>query len=68
MSQRFHIRQSEQGDRRWLSMLIDAMEEASRPEIRNVPCDKQVLAAVEARLSRPAVAYPCYGSSFSFRN
>ncbi len=49
-------------------MLIDAMEEASRPEIRNVPCDKQVLAAVEARLSRPAVAYPCYGSSFSFRN
>ncbi|MFH0299880.1 hypothetical protein AAFX91_22115 [Bradyrhizobium sp. 31Argb] len=49
-------------------MLIDAMEEASRPEIRNVPRDKQVLAAVEARLARPAVAYPCYGSAFSFRN
>ncbi|MGX9424567.1 MULTISPECIES: hypothetical protein [Bradyrhizobium] len=49
-------------------MLIDAMERASRPEIRNVPCDKQVLAAVEAQLARPPVAYPCYGSSFSFRN
>jgi hypothetical protein len=68
MSQRFHIRQSEQGDREWLSMLIDAMEEVSRPEIRNVPCDKNVLSAVEAQLSRPAVAYPCYGSFFSFRN
>lgn len=49
-------------------MLIDAMEEVSRPEIRNVPCDKQVLAAVEARLARPAMPFPCYGSSFSFRN
>ncbi|RZN16189.1 hypothetical protein CWO90_40345 [Bradyrhizobium sp. Leo121] len=68
MSQRFHIRQSEQGDRRWLLMLIDAMEQVSRPEIRKVPCDKQVLAAVEAQLARPAVAHPCYGSSFSFRN
>jgi hypothetical protein len=64
MSQRFHVRQSEQNDRRWLSMLIEAMEEASRPEIRNVPCDKQALAAVEARLARPH----CYGSPFSFRN
>jgi hypothetical protein len=68
MRQRFHIRQSEQGDRRWLSMLIDAMEETSRPEIRNTPCDKHVLAAVKAQLSRPAVAHPHYGSAFSFRN
>jgi hypothetical protein len=68
MSQRFHIRQSEQGDRLWLSMLIDAMEEASRPEIRNVPCDKNVRAAVEAQLARPAMPHPCYGSFFSFRN
>ena len=68
MSQRFHIRQSEQGDRLWLSMLIEAMEEASRPEIRNVPCDGHVLAAVEAQLARPASPYPCYGSLFSFRN
>ncbi|MGY3614799.1 hypothetical protein [Bradyrhizobium sp. USDA 10063] len=49
-------------------MLIDAMEEASRPEIRNVPCEKHLLAAVEARLARPAAAYPCYGSALSFRN
>ena len=68
MSQRFHIRQSEQGDRQWLSMLIDAMEEVARPEIRNVPCDKHVRAAVEAQLSRPAAAYSCYGSAFSLRN
>ncbi|MCA1452318.1 hypothetical protein I6F35_03680 [Bradyrhizobium sp. BRP22] len=68
MSQRFHIRRSEQDDRRWLSMLIDAMEETARPEIRNVPCDKQARAAVEAQLARPAVAYPWYGSFFSFFN
>jgi len=49
-------------------MLIDAMEQVSRPEIRNVPCDKQVLAAVEAQLARPAAPYSCYGSPFSFRN
>jgi len=33
-------------------MLVDAMEEVSRPERRAVPCDRLVLAAVEAQLAR----------------
>src|SRR6266568_9358500 len=45
------------GDGSWLSTLIDAMEEASRPERRSVPCDRMVLAAVHAQLARPAL--PC---------
>jgi hypothetical protein len=49
-------------------MLIDAMEEASRPEVRSVPCDHLVLAAVRAQLSRPASPYTHHGSHFSLRN
>jgi len=49
-------------------MLIDAMEEVSRPELRAVPCDRAVLAAVRAQLERPASPYPYCGSQFSLRN
>jgi hypothetical protein len=49
-------------------MLIDAMEEVSRPELRAVPCDRAVLAAVRAQLARPASPYPYCGSQFSPRN
>ena len=45
------------GDQRaWLAMLIDTMEQVSRPESRAVPCDGQVLAALRAQLARPALA------------
>jgi hypothetical protein len=66
MGQQLHTWRSGDGDRRWLAMLIDAMEEASRPEVRSVPCDSPVRAAVEAQLARPALAL--HGSAFSFRN
>ncbi|HEY2210522.1 MAG TPA: hypothetical protein VGH62_02690 [Bradyrhizobium sp.] len=56
------------GEKLWLSMLIDAMEEISRPELRAVPCDRSVLAAVSAQLARPASPYPHCGSYFSLRN
>jgi hypothetical protein len=59
---------SGEGEKLWLSMLIDAMEEASRPEFRAVPCDRSVLAAVRAQLARPASPYPYCGSQFSLRN
>jgi hypothetical protein len=49
-------------------MLIDAMEEVSRPEFRAVQCDRSVLAAVSAQLARPASPYPYCGSYFSLRN
>jgi hypothetical protein len=52
----------------WLSMLVDAMEQLSRPEFRAVPCDRSVLAAFNAQLARPASSYPYGGSRFSLRN
>jgi len=52
----------------WLSMLIDTMEAISRPELRAVPCDDQLLAMVRAQLARPALAHTPYASAYSLRN
>lgn len=49
-------------------MLIDTMEKIARPDVRALPSDKLVLAAVRAQLVRPASSYPYRGSAFSFRN
>jgi hypothetical protein len=59
---------SANGQRLWLSMLIDTMEAISRPELRAVPCDNQVLAAVRAQLARPALARTPYASAYGLRN
>ena len=55
------------GQNLWLSKLVNAMEKFSRPELRAVPCDRLVLAAVRAHLARPASAYLTH-SNFSLRN
>jgi hypothetical protein len=68
MGQQLQPWRSENGETRWLSMLIDAMEKVSRPEFRAVPCDPWVLAAVRAQLARPAAPYVHGGSQFSLRN
>lgn len=52
----------------WLSMLVDTMEQVSRPESRAVPCDINVLAALRAQLARPATALTPYASTYSLRN
>jgi hypothetical protein len=57
MGQRLTAWQSGSGDRRWLSLLIDAMEEAARPEVRSQACESGVLQAVRAQLARPAARY-----------
>jgi len=59
---------SASGQRLWLSMLIDTMEEISRPELRAVPCDDHLLAALRAQLARPASAHTPYASAYSLRN
>ena len=64
MGQQLQIWRSESGDRLWLSMLIEAMEEASRPESRAVPCDPYVLAALRAQLARPAPSIAARRSAF----
>jgi hypothetical protein len=56
------------GEKRWLSMLIDAMEEVSVAECRAILCDPSVLAALSAQLARPASPYPYGASPFSLRN
>jgi hypothetical protein len=43
------------------------MEKFSRPELRAVPCDRWVLAAVHAQLARPASTYLPH-SHFGLRN
>ena len=68
MGQQLQQWQSAGGEKLWLSMLIDAMEEVSRSELRGQPCDRQVVAAVYAQLSRPAMPYAHQGSGFSLRH
>jgi len=48
-------------------MLIDTMEEISRPELRAVPCDGRLLVALRAQLARPASAPMSY-AGYSLRN
>ena len=68
MGQQLQIWRPESGDRLWLSMLIDAMEEVSRPEFRKLPCDPSILIALHAQLKRPASPYLHGASHFSLRN
>jgi hypothetical protein len=49
-------------------MLIRAMEDVSRPEIRKIPCDPEVLLGLRAQLARPASPYPYAVSNYSLRN
>lgn len=51
MGQRLETWQGE--DRLWLSLLIDAMEEAARPKIRSQPVERAVLLALRAQLAQP---------------
>ena len=50
----------------WLSALIQAMEEVSRPEFRLTCCDRAVLEEVRSHLAQPAAL--CSSSKFSLRN
>jgi hypothetical protein len=56
------------GERKWLSMLVDAMEEFPRPDIRRLPCHASLLVAVRAQLARPVSSGTHGGSRFSLRN
>jgi hypothetical protein len=68
MGQQLQPWRSGNSEKLWLSMLIDTMEAVARRELRAVPCDPSVLAAVRAQLARPASPYPYCGSQFSLRN
>jgi hypothetical protein len=68
MGQQLQPWRSSDGEKLWLSMLIDTMEEISRPGSGAMSCDPSVLAAVRAQLARPASPWPYCGSHFSLRN
>lgn len=57
MGQRLEQWQGGSGDRQWLALLIDAMEEAARPDIRSQPVEAAILQALRAQLARPAPRY-----------
>jgi hypothetical protein len=68
MAHRLQSWRSGKEQRQWLVCLIATMEQVSRPEIRRQPCDRRVLAAVQAQLARPAFGYQAGSSAFSLRN
>ena len=68
MGQQIQGWRSASAQRLWLSVLIDTMEQVSRPDRRNVPVDPKTVAAVRAQLARPALANASHGSAFSRRN
>jgi hypothetical protein len=68
MGQQVQPWRSGDGEKLWLSMLIDTMEKIAGREFRAVPCDRLVLAKVRAQLARPASPYPHGASHFSLRN
>ena len=68
MGQQIQGWRSASAQRLWLSVLIDTMEAISRPELRAVPCDDQLLAALRAQLARPALVRTPYASAYSLRN
>ena len=67
MAQQLRTWRSEGGDRRWLVALVDAMEDAARPEPRR-PFEPTLIAAVSAHLARPTSVPAYYGSAYSLRN
>ena len=68
MAQQLQGWQAAGGEKLWLSMLINTMEQVSRSELRSQPRDRSVVAAVLAQLSRPAAAFARQGSGFSLRH
>jgi hypothetical protein len=68
MGQQLQPWRSGDGEKLWLSMLIDTMEKVSGSECRKLPCEPSILAGFGLQLARPASPYPHGASSFSLRN
>jgi len=68
MGQQLQQWRSAGGEKLWLSVLIDTMAQVSRSELRSQPCDRLVVDAVYAQLSRPAAPCVHQGSGFSLRH
>ena len=63
MGQRLESWQGGDSERLWLSLLVDAMQEAARPEIRSQPIEGAILTALRAQLAQPVAGYFCVPSA-----
>ena len=68
MEQRKGIWRGGEDRQLWLSILVDAMEEAVRPEVRSQPCPPAILMGLRAQLAQPVSHYPFAASAFSLRH
>lgn len=68
MGQRLPPLRCRDGDRLWLSMLVETMEQVSCPELRGLPCEPSILTGFCAQLALPVSPYPYGVTSFSLRN
>jgi hypothetical protein len=57
MGQRLEQWHGADGERRWLSRLVAAMEDVSRPEVRSKPCETAILQACRAQLAQPVTGF-----------
>ncbi len=68
MGQRAPLWRSEADRQLWLAMLVDAMEEAARPEVRLRPCAPVILAGLHAQLSQPVTRFPFAAPALDLHN
>lgn len=68
MGQRTAIWRGGEDRQLWLSMLVDAMEEAARPDVRAQPCPPAIVASLRVQLAQPVSHYPYAASAFSLRH
>jgi hypothetical protein len=57
MCQQVQSWRSLERSRLWLAMLLRAMEDVSRPDVRRIPCEEKDLTAVKAKLAVPSSSY-----------
>ena len=68
MGQQIQVTQSAAASRRWLSMLIEAMEEAARTELRETACGRRIPAGLSLQLAQPGPVFPVGASRSTLRN
>jgi hypothetical protein len=68
MGQRIHMAQSAVAGRRWLLMLIEAMEKAARTDLPESACMRAVPAGLSLQLAQQGPTVPVGASRFGLRN
>jgi hypothetical protein len=68
MGRQIQMAQGAVASRLWLSMLIEAMEEAARTELPELACEPPVPAGLRLQLAQPGWTFPVEASRFGLRN